>query len=102
MDWFLCDMDLRRERVKVIQTNQINFGESDRLHLRINSTGKQTLGAGASYRKPQNVGACYSKVTRKSRKTKEQEKHHSSRNGVFIMNYNHNSMMRYQLPGQAL
>ena len=102
MDWFLCDMDLRRERVKVIQTNQINFGESDRLHLRINFTGKQALGAGASYRKPQNVGTCYSKVTRKSRKTKEQEKHHSSRNGVFIMNYNHNSMMRYQLPGQAL
>ena len=102
MDWFLCDMDLRRERVKVIQTNQINFGESDRLHLRINSTGKQTLGAGASYRKPQNVGACYSKVTRKSRKTKEQEKHNCIRNGVFIMNYNHNSMMRYQLPGQAL
>ena len=102
MDWFLYDMDLRRERVKVIQTNQINFGESGRLHFRINFTGKQALGAGGSYRKPQNVGACYSKVTRKSRKTKEQEKHHSSRNGVFIMNYNHNSMMRYQLPGQAL
>ena len=47
MDWFLYDMDLRRERVKVIQTNQINFGESDRLHLRINFTGKQALGAGA-------------------------------------------------------
>ena len=102
MDWFLYGMDLRRERVKVIQTNQINFGESDRLHLRINFTGKQALGAGASYRKPQNVGACYSKVTRKSKKTKEQEKHHSSRNVVFIMNYNHNSMMRYQLPGRAL